>query len=283
MTRRRSVDIREAADTVRASLSNQPRVGVVLGSGLGHLVSEVADGASISFEDVPGLPPSTVEGHAGRFVAGTLEGVPVLMQAGRYHAYEGHSMDTVVAPIRIAMALGVEVLVVTNAAGSLRPGFDPGGLVLIEDHINFMFRSPLRGPVRVGEARFPDMSAPYDAKLRKAAQRAAVDVGQELREGVYVGVLGPSFETAAEVRMLAGMGADVVGMSTVPEVTVARAGGVRCLGFSIVTNLATGLSSIPIDHDEVLDIGREAGDRLGRILRRMLAEWRRSDQEAGVK
>ena len=283
MTTRRPVDIREAADALLTALPNRPRVAVVLGSGLGHLASEVSEGASISFEDVPGLPPAGVDGHAGRFVSGTLEGVSVLLQAGRYHAYEGHPMEIVAAPTRIAAALGVEALVVTNAAGALRVGYDPGDLVLIEDHINLLFRSPLCGRVRNGEARFPDMSEPYDAGLRRAARRAAEEEGSPLSEGVYASVLGPSFETAAEVRMLAGMGADLVGMSTVPEVIVARAAGLRCLGFSIVTNLATGLGTSPIEHDEVLTVGRRAGERLSHILKRMLAGWDAPDQGTEAK
>jgi purine-nucleoside phosphorylase len=181
--------------------------------------------------------------------------------------YEGHSPDVVAAPVRVMAELGVKTLVVTNAAGGLRAKLEPGDLVLLEDHINLTGRSPLVGPVREGEERFPDMSAPYDPELRLLAVEAAADLGIGLRSGVYAGVLGPSYETAAEVRMLAALGADVVGMSTVTEVIAARASGLRCLAFSVVTNKATGLGGGALSHAEVMAVGREAGRRLAKILR----------------
>jgi purine-nucleoside phosphorylase len=180
-------------------------------------------------------------------------------------------MEVVVAPVRILARLGVETLVLTNAVGGIRPTLGSGDLVLIEDHINLMFRSPLVGPVVESESRFPDMSAAYDPRLRELALRVATERGVPLSRGVYAGVLGPQYETAAEVRMLARLGADVVGMSTVPEVTVARALGLRCVAFSMVTNQATGIGAEPISHEEVLEVGRRAGPRLGDLIAPLLA------------
>jgi purine-nucleoside phosphorylase len=262
-----SPDVEGAARALSARLPLRPRVAVVLGSGLGALVDELADPTSVPFEELPGFPASSVPGHAGRFVAGRLGGVAVLFQCGRYHFYEGRPADVVGAPVRVAAALGVETLVLTNAAGGIHPSLEPGDLVLLEDHINLMAQSPLAGPVHAGESRFPDMSAPYDAGLREIALAAGREAGVRLRSGIYAGVLGPAFETAAEVRMLAGLGADVVGMSTVPEVLVARARGVRCLAISVVTNKATGLGGGELSHAEVIAVGREAGERLVRLLR----------------
>ena len=256
---------------------------MVLGSGLSHLTTQVSDATTVPFVDVPGFPPAGVEGHSGEYVAGHLDGTPVLLQAGRYHAYEGHPMDVVVAQVRVAAELGVEVLIATNAAGGIDGRLGPGDLVLIEDQINLMFRSPLAGPVHGGEQRFPDMSAPYDARLQRLALEVADDVGVELTRGTYAAVLGPSYETAAEVRMLARLGAHVVGMSTVPEVTVARAAGLRCLGFSMVTNKGTGLSSEPMVHEEVIEVGRAAGARLGRVLSGVLARLKASSYSEDTK
>ena len=261
-----TVDVEAAADFLRGRLPFTPSVQMILGSGLSHLATQVSDATTVSFEEVPGFPPSGVEGHSGTFVSGHVDGTPVLLQAGRYHAYEGHPMKVVVAPVRVAAALGVEVLVVSNAAGGIDGKLGPGDLLLIEDQINLTFRSPLAGPVHAGEERFPDMSAPYDVELQRLALEVAADLGIELTRGTYVAVLGPSYETAAEVRMLAGFGAHVVGMSTVPEVTVARAAGLRCLGFSMVTNKGTGLGPQPISHEEVIEVGRVAGARLGLLL-----------------
>jgi purine-nucleoside phosphorylase len=264
-------DVGVAAAHVRRALPATPRVAVVLGSGLGHLADRLEQAVTIEFDSIPGLPPSTVPGHAGRFAFGSLEGSPVLLQAGRYHAYEGHPMEVVVAPVRILARLGVETLVLTNAVGGIRPTLGSGDLVLIEDHINLMFRSPLVGPVVESESRFPDMSAAYDPRLRELALRVATERGVPLSRGVYAGVLGPQYETSAEVRMLTRLGADVVGMSTVPEVIVARALGLRCVAFSMVTNQATGIGAEPISHEEVLEVGRRAGPRLGDLIAPLLA------------
>ena len=255
---------------LRSTLPFQPRVAVVLGSGLGQMIDELSDATSIAFKQVPGFPPAGVAGHAGKFVTGRLAGTEVLFQAGRYHLYEGHSADVVAAPVRAMAALGVRTIVFTNAAGGVRPTLEPGDIVMLEDHINLQARSPLVGPVQEGEERFPDMSAPYDPELRLLAVEAAAELGIGLQSGVYAGVLGPSYETAAEVRMIGKLGADVVGMSTVPEVIAARARGVRCLAFSVVTNKATGLGGGSLSHAEVVAVGREAGQRLGRLLRAVI-------------
>lgn len=255
---------------VAARLARPPRVHLVLGSGLGVLADAVEDPVVIPFQEIPGFPSATVPGHAGRFLAGELEGVQVLVQAGRFHLYEGHAPGMVAAPVRLARALGAEIVVLTNAAGGITAGLEPGSLVLIRDHLNLQFNSPLTGPVHPGEERFPDMTEAWDGELRAVARRAAEAEAVPLREGVYAGVSGPAFETPAEIRFLAGAGADVVGMSTVPEVLAARAGGMRCLGFSMVTNLAAGLSGQPLSHAEVMETGERAAAVLGRVLRRIL-------------
>jgi purine-nucleoside phosphorylase len=260
------IDVDAAAEFLRQRLPFTPSVQVILGSGLGHLVTQLSDATTVSFAEVPGFPPSGVEGHSGSYVAGHLDGTPVLLQAGRYHAYEGQANAVVVAPVRVAAALGVRVLIASNAAGAIDGRLRPGDLLLIEDQINLAFRSPLAGSVYAEEQRFPDMSAPYDLALQRLTLEVAADLGIKLARGTYAAVLGPSYETAAEVRMIVRLGASVVGMSTVSEVTVARAAGLRCLGFSMITNEGTGLSPEPIGHEEVLEVGRVAGARLGILL-----------------
>ncbi|MFQ5536204.1 MAG: purine-nucleoside phosphorylase [Gemmatimonadota bacterium] len=264
-------DIPAAARILAARIPDRPRVLAILGSGLGHLADDLDDPVAIPFAELPGFPASGVVGHAGRYLYGRLNGQPVLFQAGRYHVYEGYPEEVVVAPVRLAAALGVEILIVTNAAGGADPRLEPGDLVLLDDHINLMFRSPLAGPAREGEERFPDMSAPYDRELQRVAMEVALKAGEPLVRGTYAAVTGPSYETAAEVRMLRGLGADTVGMSTVPEVITARGLGLRCLGFSMVTNKATGYTHEPLGHEEVVEVGRRAGIRLGRILSGVLA------------
>jgi len=258
----------EAATTaVHARLGSvTPRVAIVLGSGLGGLADCVSKPTRIPYADIPGFPAPGVAGHKGELVAGTLEGVPVVMQSGRFHLYEGHPVETTALPVRVFARLGVRTLVVTNAAGGIRSTFYPGTLMLIADHVNLMFRNPLIGPALEGEERFPDMSDPYDRELRRVARDVARERQIALDEGVYVGLLGPSYETPAEIRMLQRFGVDAVGMSTVPEVIVARARGIRCLGFSTITNLAAGISPTVLSHEEVLAVGRQVGDALGSII-----------------
>ena len=242
-----------------------PEAHLVLGSGLSALADRVEDAVRVSFSELPGFPAAGVVGHAGAFVAGRLGGRRTLVQAGRYHLYEGHGMETVVAPVRIAATLGASVTILTNAAGGMAPELAPGSLMLIDDHLNWMGRHPLAGAVRDGEERFPDMSAPYDAGLQKLAMDVAISAGIRLERGVYAGVLGPNYETPAEIRMLRGFGAHAVGMSTVPEAIVGRARGVRVLAFSLITNLAAGLGGA-LDHQEVLDVGRTAGSTLSELI-----------------
>ncbi len=256
----------EAVRAIRGRLREEPRVLLVLGSGLSSLAAEVENPVEIPFSDVPGFPGEVVAGHGGRFVAGRLGGRAVLVQAGRFHLYEGYPPETVVAPIRVAAALGVRTVVLTNAAGGVNRHLGPGSLMLIDDHMNMLWRSPLAGPVRDGEERFPDMSAPYDPALQALAVEVALELGIPLARGTYVAVLGPSYETPAEIRMIERMGGDAVGMSTVPEVIAARARGLRVLAFSLITNPAAGRSLAPLDHREVLEVGRAAGGTLGRLI-----------------
>ncbi len=256
---------------VRERIPENPEVLLVLGSGLSGLAEAVTDGVSIPFQDIPGFPDPGVVGHAGRLVYGRVEGKTVLCQAGRFHFYEGHDPDVIVAPVRMAARLGARTVILTNAAGTVSPELEPGSILLLDDHINLMARSPLSGPVAGGEERFPEMSAPYDSKLQGLAKELAQARGIQLATGVYAAVLGPSYETPAEIRFLRGAGADAVGMSTVPEAITARALGMRVLAFSLITNQAAGLARGPLHHDEVLEMGRMAGSRLEGLIRSILA------------
>lgn len=260
----------ESADALLKRIGPGPRVHLVLGSGLSGLVAHVEDGIEVPFDALPGFPDTTVAGHSGRFVAGKVAGTPVLVQAGRFHFYEGLEADLVVAPIRVGWRVGAEALVVTNAAGGIRRDLVPGSLMLIDDHANLMFRSPLAGPVEEGDQRFPDMSAPYDPGFMAVAEAAALKLGIPTPRGTYGAVLGPSYETPAEVRALALAGIDAVGMSTVPEVICARAQGQRVLGFSMISNFAAGLGTEPLTHEDVVETGKAAGSRLGRLLLEVL-------------
>ena len=262
-----------ATEAVRRELGDfAPRVAVVLGSGLGALAETVREARRVPYARIPGFPEPGVAGHIGQLVAGTLAGVPVLVQQGRFHLYEGHSAATAALPVRVFHRLGVSTLVVTNAAGGLRPTFRAGSLMLIADHINLMWRNPLFGPVEPGEGRFPDMSDPYDADLRALARDAAREAKVPLEEGVYAGLLGPSYETPAEIRMLQCLGADAVGMSTVPEVIAARARAMRVLGFSMITNLAAGLSAEKISHEDVLAMGKRVAGDLAKLIQGVLVK-----------
>jgi purine-nucleoside phosphorylase len=263
--------IEEAASAVAGRLGKlRPRVAIVLGSGLGAVADAVPDAVRVPYREIPGFPEPGAPGHKGELVAGTLEGVPLVLQSGRFHLYEGHTAELAALPTRVFARLGVDTLIVTNAAGGIRHTFRPPTLMLIADHINLMFRNPLVGPVLDGDQRFPDMSDPYDAALRAGARAAARAEGILLEEGVYAALLGPSFETPAEIRMLERLGADAVGMSTVPEVIAARARGLRCLGFSSVTNVAAGLSAQPLSHVEVLEAGARVAGQLERLIRGVL-------------
>lgn len=241
-----------------------PKLGVVLGSGLGGLVDAMEGRIEIPYRDIPGFAQSTVAGHAGQLVLGTLGGVPMAAMQGRVHLYEGYDLAEVVFPIRVLVKLGVEGVVVTNAAGSVNPSFDEREIMLITDHLNLSTMNPLVGKndPDVG-VRFPDMSTAYDAEYLKVARIVAADMGLKVQEGVYAGLLGPSYETPAEVRMLHVLGGDAVGMSTVNEVIAARHMGARVLGISCISNKGAGLSSTPLNHEEV----KEAGQALqGKVI-----------------
>jgi purine-nucleoside phosphorylase len=256
--------IREETDLV-------PRVGVVLGSGLGELADEVDSRIEIPYDEIPGWPTSTAVGHAGVLVVGTIDGVPVALMRGRAHLYEGLGADRVVFGVRVLGRLGIRSLVVTNAAGGINPEFRPGLLVLISDHVNLQGTSALMGPNEDSLGpRFPDMSDAYDPQLRARALEAAAALGIELGEGVYAAWLGPQFETPAEIRFMRAVGGDLAGMSTVQEVIAARHMGVRCLGISVVTNMAAGVLPEKIDHEAVLEVGAHAAGSLTALLRELL-------------
>ena len=264
----------EAVAAVRDQTDLVPELALVLGSGLGALADDVEDAVVISTADVPHYPRSTVQGHAGRLVFGTLEGRPVMVVQGRVHAYEGHPLRALGFPVRLAHALGAQGLVLTNAAGGINPAFGPGTLMLISDHLNLSFLSPLSGPVGEGEERFPDLSGPYSESWREQARNIAVTRKIPYREGVYVWTSGPSYETPAEIRYFARAGADAVGMSTVPEAIQAAALGLPVLGISTITNPAAGLQDAPLDHADVLEVGRTVRDRLAAWVRGIVAETR---------
>lgn len=259
-----------ALDHVRARTPRPPAVGLVLGSGLGALADEIGDPVRITFADIPGFPAAGVVGHAGRLVIGELEGVMCALLQGRFHLYEGHDPATVALPARVLTGLGVHTLIVTNAAGGINREFAAGDLMLIEDHINLTGRNPLVGPVVAGETRFPDMSRAYDQRLKQLATNVAHEQSLRLVRGVYAAVLGPSYETPAEIRMLERLGADAIGMSTVPEVIVARARGVPVLGISLISNAAAGIGEHPLSHEEVMAAGVAAQGRFSALIRGVL-------------
>jgi purine-nucleoside phosphorylase len=256
-----------AAEAVRARTKLRPEVAIVLGTGLGGLAGEIAVEAEIPYAEIPGFPLSTVETHAGKLLAGQLAGRPVMAMQGRFHRYEGYDLHQVTFPIRVLHALGARTLVVSNACGGMHPLWEPGDLVLLSDHINLLGDNPLIGPNddRLGP-RFPDMSAPYDPELRALARAVALDLGIVLREGVYVAVPGPNLETRAEYRMLRAMGADVVGMSTVPEVIVAVHQGMRVVGVSIITDQCLPDALEPADIGRIIATASRAEPKLTRLI-----------------
>ena len=258
-----------AADEIRRRIGTAtPAAAIILGSGLGGLAARIANPVAVPFADVPGFPSATVVGHAGKLIAGTLAGRPVVALAGRFHMYEGHDAALAGFPVRVFHALGARTLFVSNAAGGIRRAFHAGDLMLIRDHLNLMFRNPLVGANEPGDERFPDMSAAYDVELGAQLREHATALGFVLQEGVYGGLLGPTYETPAEVRMLATLGADAVGMSTVPEVIVARALGMRVAGISCITNLAAGISPHPLSHAEVLETTTLVAARFEELVER---------------
>lgn len=264
-----------AAEAIRKKMKQTPKIGLVLGSGLGVLAEEIANPVTIPYGEIPHFPVSTVQGHAGQLVIGDLESQPVVAMQGRFHFYEGYSMKEVTFPVRVMKALGVETLLVTNAAGGINTHFEAGDLMLIRDHLNLMFTNPLIGPnyQEWGE-RFPDMSEAYDPVYRRLANRVAEALDIPLKEGVYAGMTGPSYETPAEIRMLRRMGADAVGMSTVPEVLVARHAGIRVLGISCISNMAAGILPQPLSHDEVVETAERVKPRFIQLVKGIVGDIR---------
>ena len=266
---------------IRGRTPLTPAIGIILGSGLGAFADHVADATAIPFTDIPHFPKSTVPGHSGRLVIGTLDGIPIAVMQGRVHAYEGYSPEEVGFPVRVLGLLGVKTLVVTNAAGGIRLDMKQGDLVLLSDHINFTGRNPLVGKhdERFGP-RFFDMTEAYSLRLRRLAAQAAERGGFSLAEGVYLCVLGPSFETPAEIRSFRAMGADLVGMSTVLEVIAARQLGIEVVGISCVTNLAAGIQPDPLSHEEVIETGHRIAARFTQLLTALLPAIHKETSQA---
>ena len=259
--------VQAAVAVVRGRSALVPEVGIILGTGLGGLAREIAVEAEVPYAEIPGFPLSTVETHAGRLLLGRLGGRPVVAMQGRFHRYEGYDLQQVTFPVRVLHALGARTLIVSNACGGMNPLWGPGDLVLLSDHINLLGDNPLVGPndERLG-SRFPDMSAPYDPELRALARKAALELGIMLREGVYVAVAGPNLETRAEYRMLRALGADVVGMSTVPEVIVAGHQGMRTIGISIITDQCLPDALEPADIGRIIATAGRAEPQLTRLI-----------------
>jgi purine-nucleoside phosphorylase len=261
-----------AARTIRARVKQEPRVAVVLGSGLGGFADDFEDAVAIPYEDIPGFVRSTAQGHAGRLVVGKIDQVPILAMQGRVHYYEGYSMEEVTFAIRTFKLLGIKTLLLTNAAGGINVQLSQGALMVISDHLNLMGVNPLRGAndERFGP-RFPDMSAVYSPALQEIVVEEARALGIELRRGIYAALSGPNYETPSEIHLLRNCGADAVGMSTVPEAIVARQMDMEVLGISCITNMAAGISDEPINHDEVMETGNRVRSSFTQLLRRVVS------------
>ena len=266
-------EVKEAADAIRARVPSLPTVAIVLGSGLGDFASSLGGGVVMPYTDLPHWPASRVIGHEGKLVVGTVRGRTVAALAGRCHAYEGHDLRTVTFAVRALGLLGIKTLILTNAAGGVNTGFSQGALMVIDDHINLIGDNPLAGANddRFG-SRFPDMSEVYSSRLRAVADGAAAAIGSTLSHGVYVALLGPSYETPAEIRYLRTIGADAVGMSTVPEAIAARHMGVEVLGISCITNMAAGVLPKPLDHAEVMETARRIRGQFIALLEAIVGE-----------
>jgi purine-nucleoside phosphorylase len=263
---------RKSADEIRSRIGEDaPVIGIVLGSGLGGLASDIEDAVRVPFAEIPGFPTATVIGHAGALVSGRLGGKPVVALAGRFHMYEGHPPQLAAFPVRVMKELGAGIYFASNAAGGIRKDLNAGDLMIITDHLNLTSVNPLTGPVEDGDERFPDMSAPYEAELRAQLKAAGNRVCVATKEGVYACLPGPAFETRAEVRMLERIGADAVGMSTVPEVIVARAIGMRVAGMSCIANAASGVTDAPVLHADVLDVTARAARGFQALVREFVA------------
>lgn len=266
--------MKEVAGYIQGKIGGRPQIGIILGSGLGPLVNALDHPVELDYSDIPGFPQTTVAGHAGKLVYGTLGGKNVLVMKGRFHLYEGYDISQVVFHIRVFKLLGIDNLLVTNAAGGINLGFKPGDLMLIADHIGFFAPSPLRGQ-NLDEfgTRFPDMCNAYNNDLLQIAKKAAGEEGINLKEGVYAFFQGPMFETPAEIRALRVLGADAVGMSTVPEVITAKHSGMKIMGISCITNMAAGVLGQPLNHEEVMETAKKVEKKFTSLVGRIIADW----------
>ncbi|MTI60798.1 MAG: purine-nucleoside phosphorylase [Firmicutes bacterium] len=259
-------------EIIKQKLTEKPQIGLILGSGLGKLANEIEEQRVFKYQDIPDFPVSTVPGHAGRLIAGRLEGKAVIAMQGRFHFYEGYTMKQIILPVLVMKLLGIETLIVTNAAGGVNKDFNPGEFMLISDHINMMGTNPLIGQnFEEFGPRFPDMSEAYNKGLLKLARETAEQLGITAREGVYAAVTGPSFETPAEIRFFANNGVDAVGMSTVPEVIAARHMGVNVLGVSCITNMAAGILAQPLSHEEVIETTEKVKENFVSLIKGITA------------
>lgn len=263
-----------AAEFIKKKIDFRPEIGIILGSGLGALADKINDAVVIDYHDIPGFPRTTVEGHTGKLILGNLSGKLVAAMKGRFHYYEGYDIDQVVFGVRVFKFLGIRSMLVTNASGGINENFKPGDLMLISDHISLFSPSPLRG---VNEEsfgkRFPDMCNTYDQELREIAKRAAQEISLDIKEGVYAFTQGPMYETPAEVRALKLLGADAVGMSTVPEVIAARHSGIKVLGISCITNMAAGIGNGYLTHEEVIRTAGEAEQKFTKLISKIMEYW----------
>jgi len=266
--------IQETVDYIRGKIDGKPQIGIILGSGLGSLVDVLEQSVEIDYKDIPGFPEATAPGHAGKLIYGLLGGKRVLAMKGRFHYYEGYDISQVVFHIRVFKLLGIDDLLVTNAAGGVNTGFKPGDLMLITDHISFFAPSPLRGR-NLDEfgTRFPDMCGVYSSDLIETAKKAAGKEGLILKEGIYAFAQGPMYETPAEIRAFRVLGADAVGMSTVPEVITAHHSGMKVLGISCITNMAAGILNQPLNHKEVLEIGKQVEKKFSSLVTEIVSNW----------
>ncbi|MBI1748924.1 MAG: purine-nucleoside phosphorylase [Acidobacteria bacterium] len=272
--------VRQAVTFIRERTKLEPQLGLILGSGLGYYADQLQSASSIPFSEIPHFPQSSIEGHAGKLVLGLAEGVPTIAMQGRVHYYEGYNLSEVTFPVRVMGALGVKTLIVTNAAGGINKKFSSGVLMIIKDHLNLMGSNPLIGPnVSDFGPRFPDMSDAYEKGLRKIAKQSAKALGLTVAVGIYAGLSGPSYETPAEIRMLRKLGADAVGMSTVPEVIVAGHMGIRVLGISCITNMAAGILPTKLDHREVMETANRVRDQFTALLRAIIPQTIEGDRE----
>lgn len=264
----------EAAQYIKPRIVSQPKVGIILGSGLGPLADEIEDPTKMDYSDIPNFPVSTVEGHSGRLISGMLGGKPVLAMKGRFHYYEGYDVLEVTFPIRVFKLLGLNNLIVTNAAGGINKDYEPGDLMIIKDHISFFAPSPLRGKnIDKFGVRFPDMNEAYSSELVSLAKEAAAEENIKIKEGVYAFSQGPMYETPSEIRAYRVMGADAVGMSTVPEVITAVHAGMKVLGISCITNMAAGILKQPLSHEEVVKTAKQVEKKFTSLVRKIIEKW----------